>query len=141
MSLWGDGTLFGNATGFWYEFGSGTPVPTVEQAQPDLEFRFTGTAPDNDSPVTARGSFSTQWERGAFGQPDLSSFNSVQLRIPFELWDIENNRQIEVAVINRNADGLSPYENDVGTASTARCRMPVRDYIIVLNKAYVYDQY
>ena len=140
LVFWGDATLFGAATGFWYEFGSGTPVPTVEQAQPDLQFRFTGTAPDNDSPVTAGGSFSTQWERGAFGELDLSGFNSVQLRIPFELWDIENNRQIEVAVINRNADDLSPYGNDVGTASTARWRMTGRDYIIVLNKDYVDDQ-
>ena len=124
----------------WHEYGSGTPVPTAEQLQPDLQFRFTGTAPDNDSPVTAGGSFSTQWERGAFGEPDLSGFNSVQLRVPFELWDIENDRQIEVAVINRNADGLSPYVNDIGTASTARWRMTGRDYIIVLNKDYVDDQ-
>jgi len=143
LVLWGDSQLFGAPTGNWFEFGSGTPVPTAAQALPDLQFRFTGAAPDNDSPVTAGGSFSTQWERGSFGEPDLTGFNRVQLRIPFELWDLEGNdgagRQIEVAVINRNADGDSPYENDVGTAATARWRMTGRDYIIVLNKDYTAD--
>ena len=144
LDIWGDAQLFGAPTGFWFEFGSGTPVPTINQAQPDLEFRFTGVAPDNDSPVTAGGSFSTQWERGAFGEPDLSGFNRVQLRIPFELWDVDGSdsslhHQIEVAVINRNADDLSPYVNDVGTAATARYRMSGRDYMVILNKPYTDD--
>jgi len=143
LDLWGDSQLFGSPTGFYNEFGSGTPVPTAAAAQVDLQFRFTGVAPDNDSPVTSGGSFSTQWERGAFGEPDLTGFNRVQLRIPFELWDLEGNdgagRQIEVAVINRNADGASPYENDVGTAADARWRITGRDYIVVLNKDYTDD--
>ena len=95
-------------------------------------------APDNDSPVTSGGSFSTQWSKASFG--GNGSESHVQLRIPFELWDLEGNdgagRQIEVAVINRNADRASPYGDNVGTASTARWRMSGRDYIIVINKEY-----
>ena len=67
LSFWGDGQLFGNPTGFWFEFGSPTPVPTIDASQVDLQFRFTGVAPDNDSPVTSGGSFSTQWEKAAIG--------------------------------------------------------------------------
>ena len=144
LSIWGDAQLFGAATGFWFEFGAGTPVPTINQAQPDLEFRFTGTAPDNDSPVASGGSFSTQWERGAFGEPDVTGFNRVQLSVPFELWNIDGSdtslhHQIEVAVINRNSDGASPYVDDVGTEATARWRMTGRDYMVILNKPYTDD--
>jgi len=147
LEFWGDGRLFGNPTGLWFEFfdpGEGPPVPTINAMQVDLEFRFTGVdGGDNDSPVTSGGSFSTQWEQAAFGEPDLSVFANVQLRIPFELWDLEGNdgagRQIEVAVINRNADGAAPYGDVVGTAATARYRMAGRDYIIVLNKDYTDD--
>jgi len=144
LSIWGDGTLFGNPDGFWTTFGSGTPVPTIDQAQADLEFRFTGVAPDNDSPVTEGGSFSTQWEKDAFGEPDLTGFNRVQLRIPFEVWNVDGSdsslhHQIEVAVINRNADDESPYGNDVGTEATARWRMSGRDYMVILNKPYTDD--
>ncbi|MCH8928747.1 MAG: T9SS type A sorting domain-containing protein [Candidatus Marinimicrobia bacterium] len=128
-------------TDLWFDFGSPVPVPTIDATQVDLQFRFTGVAPDNDSPVTSGGSFSTQWERAAFGGDGTEA--NVQLRIPFELWDLEGNdgagRQIEVAVINRNADVASPYGNDVGTASTARWRMSGRDYIIVINEDYADD--
>ena len=41
------------------------------------------------------------------------------------------------AVINRNADGDSPYGNDVGSPTNARWRMRGRDYIIVINRDYV----
>ena len=141
LSLWGDAQLFGNPTGFWFEFGSSTYVPTIDASQVDLQFRFTGVdAGDNDSPVTSGGSFSTQWEREAFGVSDLTGFARVQLRIPFELWDLEGNdgagRQIEVAVINRNVDGEAPYGNDVGTVASARYRMTGRDYIVVINENY-----
>ncbi len=87
-------------------------------------------------------SFSTQWERGAFGEPVLSAFASVRLRVPFELWDIENDRQINCAVINRNADGASPYADPdgVGDPNTPgmepRWRITGRDYIIPIFTDY-----
>lgn len=157
LSFWGDSQLFGSATGFWFEFGSPVPVPTINQAQIDLEYRFTGVASDNDSPVTSGGSFSTQWPRDAFGGTGTEP--NVQLRIPFELWDIESNdgagRQLEVAVINRNADAGAPTDyipydsgqpnnnpgasDGFGTSANARWRMAGRDYIVVLNRDYQDD--
>ena len=148
LNLRGDGSLFLNPDGYYTDFGSGTPIPTIEQAQSDLEFRFTGVAPDNDSPVTQGGSFSTQWEKAAFGNPDVASFKRVQLRLPFEVWNVEGtdsslHHQIEVAVINVNADRDSPYGFGVGNPSIAGMeplwRMPGRDYIVILNKQYTDD--
>ncbi len=137
LILWGGGFSF---TDLWYIFGSGTPIPTVEQAQPDLEFRFTGVAADNESPVTAGGQFSTQWpSTPAFGNPDLSGVPNVQLSVPFELWNLEANdgagMQIEVAVMNRNADG----NGAPNTTAPGIWRMAGRDYMVILQKEYTDD--
>ena len=138
MSLWGDGKLFGNDTGFASDFGwSGTKHKDsdINVITKDLEFRFTGTAPDNDSTVTAGGSWSTQWERASFGEGDLSTSLRISVRVPFEVWDVEdpaNARQVNAAVVNRNADDASPYGNDKGDASPARHRMPGGDYIVIV---------
>ena len=139
LTLWGDLTLFGDPSGFWFEEGSTTTVPTIEQAQPDLEFRFTGVAENNDAVVTEGGQWSTQWQRSAFGANDMTGFNSVQIRLPFEVWDIENNIQLEAVVINRNADGNSPNGDDVAAPGTARWRITGRDYIVILYKEYTDD--
>jgi len=62
--------------------------------------------------------------------------------VPFELWDIENDRQINCAVINRNADGASPYADPdgVGDPNTPgmepRWRITGRDYIIPIFTDY-----
>jgi hypothetical protein len=144
LGLWGDFTLFGGATGYWSEAGNGLPVPGVEFLQADLEFRFTGKTAagddNNDAPIVSGGQWTTQWARATFGAGDLSTALRAQVRAPFELWDVENNKQLSFALINRNADGASPYGNNVGNPNTPgmepRYRMSGRDYIIVLTTPY-----
>ncbi|MCH8304182.1 MAG: T9SS type A sorting domain-containing protein [Candidatus Marinimicrobia bacterium] len=139
LSLWGDYQLFGGRTGSASEAGWAGGTDDINIITKDLEFRFTGIAPDNDSPVTTGGSWSTQWERGSFGEGDLSTFRRISVRVPFEVWDVEdpaNARQVNAAVVNRNADDASPYGNDIGDASTARYRMTGRDYIVIVMTDY-----
>lgn len=147
--LWGDGTLFGAANGYWRTQGNGLPVPAVEFLQADLEFRFTGKTAagddNNDAPITTGGQWTTQWERTSFGVADLTNARRVQMRSPFELWDVESNRQLSYALINRNsnANKPAPYGNLVGDPNTPgmepRYRMTGRDYIIVLTTTYPGD--
>jgi len=159
LELWGDATLFGAPTGFYNVFGNGVPDPSLEVAQADVQFRFTGmtageVTDDNDAPVVEGGSMSTQWERASFGEADLSGFANVPVRIPFEVWiNVEDNegpdglvdvngddRQINCAVINRNADGISPYGDGVGDPGAPgmepRWRITGRDYIIPIYTDY-----
>jgi hypothetical protein len=140
LTLWGDLTLFGDPSGFWFEEGSTTTVPSIETAQPDLEFRFTGVSDGNDAVVTEGGQWTTSWDRGAFGANDMTGFTSAQIRLPFEVWDIESNIQLEAVVINRNADGASPNGDNVITDGSARWRITGRDYIVILYKEYTDDQ-
>ena len=144
LEIWGDYTLFGGANGLASTAGwaNGTTAPTIISL--DLEIRFTGVAPDNDSPVTSGGSWSTQYERGSFGEPDLSTYQRVSVWLPFEVWDVESDppRQVNAAVVNRNADEATPYAdpNGIGDPGTAgeepRYRMSGRDYIVVVMTDY-----
>ncbi len=150
LNLWGDYTLFGGATGLYK--ASMAPGPTVPpdpaltDLQADLEFRFTGNdatgTSNNDAPITTGGQWTTQWARASFGVSTVTATShlNVQMRSPFELWDIENNRQLNYAVINRNADAASPYGNDVGNPNVPgqepRYRMTGRDYIVVIYTPY-----
>ena len=117
LGFWGDAQLFGFPTGLTFyssDFSGVLPVDLIQ----DLEFRFTGEAPDNDSPVTSGGSIAVGYDRSlAFSAP---------IRIPFELWEPERNRQINVYFISRNADGAAPW-GDAGTVT--HYRMTGRDYI------------
>jgi len=149
LSLWGDYTLFGGATGLYNASMSGAgipPDPALTDMQADLEIRFTGNdasgLSNNDAPITTGGQWTTQWQRTSFGLQTVTetSHLNVQMRSSFELWDIENNRQLNYALINRNADGLAPYTNFVGNPNTAgqepRYRMSGRDYIVVIYTPY-----
>ncbi|MCH7972283.1 MAG: T9SS type A sorting domain-containing protein [Bacteroidetes bacterium] len=117
LGFWGDAQLFGFPTGLTFyssDFSGVLPVDLIQ----DLEFRFTGEAPDNDSPVTSGGSIAVGYDRSlAFSAP---------IRIPFELWEPERNRQINVYFVSRNADGAAPW-GDAGTVT--HYRMTGRDYI------------
>lgn len=140
LALWGDGTLFGNSTGFYREFVTGATNVPAELSQWDLEIRFTGTAEganpnNNDAKIISGGQWSTIYQRTAFGASNLSALQKAQVRAPFELWDIESNKQINFALINRNADGLAPYGNLMDPA-LARYRMAGRDYIIPIYTPY-----
>ena len=117
LSLWGDAQLFGFPTGksfFVSDFSGVVPSDYIE----DLEFRFTGEAPDNDSPVATGGQIAVGYDRSlAFSAP---------IRVPFELWQPERNRQINFFFVSRNADGAAPWGN-AGTVT--HYRMSGRDYI------------
>lgn len=142
LYLRGDATFWGENTGLYNELGNGMPTPPVNILQRDLELRFTGITDTGDwfGVVTSGGSMATQWERYIVGEPDLSGFAHVSIQLPFELWDIENNRQINCAVINRNRDGECPYANGVGDPSTPgmepRWRITGGDYIIPIFTDY-----
>lgn len=144
LSFWGDGTLFGEPTGWWSDQSETATPPNADWARGNLEFRFTGVTAagddNNDAPIAEGGQWATQWERASFGEVALDSFQNVQVRLPFELWDVNRNVQINCAIINRNADGASPYGNGVGDPSTAgmepRYRMSGRDYIIAIGTEY-----
>lgn len=117
LGFWGDAQLFGFPTGLTFyssDFSGVLPIDLIQ----DIEFRFTGEAPDNDSPVTSGGSIAVGYDRSlAFSAP---------IRIPFELWEPERNRQINVYFVSRNADSKAPW-GDAGTVT--HYRMTGRDYI------------
>ncbi|MDI6802258.1 MAG: T9SS type A sorting domain-containing protein [Bacteroidota bacterium] len=149
LSLWGDYTVFGGVTGLYKSSMVGAdipPDPVLTDMQADLEIRFTGNdasgLSNNDAPITTGGQWTTQWQRTSFGLQTVTetSHLNVQMRSSFELWDIENNRQLNYALINRNADGRAPYTNFVGDPNTAgqepRYRMTGRDYIVVIYTPY-----
>ena len=135
LILWGDATVFGFQTGLYSEIGGGGgSAVDVSMLQRDLQLRFTGVATDNFDVVTSGGSIGTQYPRSVLGEPNVFSGPHVPVRLPFELWDVENDRQINVAVINRNADGASPYGDNIGDPNTPglepRWRITGRDYFI-----------
>ena len=110
----------------------------------DLEFRFTGITEnnddDNDAPIAQGGQWTTQWERAAIFASTDSGFTHVQMRAPFELWDVENNRQVNFTVFNRNQDGSATYGDSVGDPNSPgmepRWRITGRDYIIPIMTEY-----
>ncbi len=129
-------------TRLYNELGNGVPAPSADILQRDIELRFTGITDSGDwfGRVIANGSWATQWEYRATGARILSGYTHVAVQIPFEVWDIENNHQINCAVINRNYDGAAPYGDGVGDPSTPgmepRWRITGRDYIIPIFTDY-----
>ncbi len=118
LVLWGDATLFGLPNGLTFYSSDFSGVKPTDLIQ-DLELRFTGVAPDNDSPVTSGGQMAVAYNRSG------SWVGTV--RAPFELWEPESNRQINFFFVSRNADGAAPWGND-GSPVT-HYRMTGRDYI------------
>jgi len=118
LRLWGDALLFGLPNGLSFYSSDFSGVQPTDLIQ-DLELRFTGEAPDNDSPVTAGGQIAIGYNRA------LSWSGPV--RVPFELWEPEINRQINFFFVSRNADGAAPWGNS-GSPVT-HYRMSGRDYI------------
>jgi hypothetical protein len=110
----------------------------------DLEFRFTGLTAsgddDNDAPIVEGGQWTTQWEATARFEPDVSGYDHVQMRAPFELWDVENDRQVNFAVFNRNRDGGATYGDSVGDPNSPgmepRWRITGLDFIIPIMTEY-----
>jgi len=132
ITLFGDGyDIFGNATGLARDnYGAGGEQTTLVDLVQDLEFRFTGVPSDPNNPlestIASGGSIATIRSRN-------SGSAIARVRIPFELWEVENNRQINVTIVDRNAGGGSPW-GDTGTPLWYRIRG--RDYIIPIATPY-----
>jgi hypothetical protein len=111
---------------FW---GGGTT--DTKKLQPDLELRFTGVRAsenytDTDTTIVSGGQLAIFRSRGNAEVRDL-------VRVPFEVWDVENNIQLNVFVTERNIDGHAPW-GDIG--QPLYYRITSRDYITVIYTPY-----
>ena len=118
LTLWGDAQLFGDPTGktFYGDYTGSLPTDFIQ----DLELRFTGVAPDNDSPVTSGGQMVVGYNR--------DRKLSTVVRGAFELWEPERNRQINYWFVSRDADGGAPWNRATGIPT--HWRITGRDYFI-----------
>ncbi len=126
VAVWGDGsTIFGYATGRGADFYGGGGAATVADLCQDIELRFTGVAASNEAPVTSGGSIATMHARTG----------SVQglVRIPFEVWEVERNRQINCYITDRNLDAASPWGN---AGMPQWYRIAGRNYVEFIAKPY-----
>ncbi|MDZ7289190.1 MAG: hypothetical protein ONB44_11615 [candidate division KSB1 bacterium] len=107
-------------------FGGGSNK--VEQLQADLEFRFTGKTADgtNDSEVMFGGQIAI------FRLCSVATVREL-VRVPFELWDVENNVQINVFLTERNADGQAPWGSN---GQPRYYRIRGRPYITPIHTPY-----
>ncbi|MGH7596502.1 MAG: hypothetical protein ACREOI_09120, partial [bacterium] len=128
LSLWGGGSPAGlpddRSSTFW---GGGSN--DVERLQADLEFRFTGARISeraNDTTIVSGG------QLGIIRSRSNADARAV-VRLPFELWDVENDVQINVFVTSRNADRRSPW-GDNGVPQYYR--IAGRDYITPIHTPY-----
>jgi len=120
------------ANGYYTPF-TGQPPPTVEEAQQDLELRFTGNG-SVDQPTTEGGQLASYYETDALRADPAGKASNV-IRAPFELWETETNTQINFALIGVNIDGNSPW----GTGAPpddGYYRIQGRDYIIPIHTEY-----
>jgi hypothetical protein len=155
LVTWGGGHLIGGGTTDLYvekPFGLAyaRAVP-ASKTQWDFELRFTGvpatttvvggaTVADHESFVSSGGSIATMWVRGAYANNNLAAVAHENCRVPWELWDVENNLQINSAFISRNSDGLAPWgTNGPIAAGTSRFRISARDYIVPVYTPYPGD--
>jgi hypothetical protein len=140
----GDGML--NAASFGYTYVALLPQTTNTTTQTDLvsdlQFRFTGvrqTRPNGtfaeDTVIVSGGSIATVYSS--------NGATTVRLRVPFELWEVDagtgRNRQINVVVRDRNADGLSPWGSG-GAPLYIRLAGTGRAYIGAVSTPYVSDE-
>ncbi len=96
----------GPETGRAYKmFPGGGDSVSDEDLKQDLEFRFTGVresgaSTPEDTSIKSGGSMATLVNQ--------DKTISKRVRIPFELWEVERNRQINVAIYSRNANYSDP---------------------------------
>lgn len=109
-------------------FGGGASCTREDYIQ-DIELRFTGTAANHDSICTAGGQWATIRSRS-------SAAAQRRIRIPFEVWEVERNRQINVVLTDRNADGAAPWGN---SGQPQWFRMKSRDYMMFIATPYSGD--
>ncbi|MFH0990732.1 MAG: T9SS type A sorting domain-containing protein [bacterium] len=139
LAFWGTATLFGYGSGMYQDFFGGTRSIPATKSQWDLEMRFTGVPKDaanpNESEIVSGGQWMTLWPAGARSLANVSAYTGRNVRGPFELWDVENNKQINYCDIDRNYDAKSPWGNTNATftayAGNPWLRFAGRAYIIV----------
>jgi hypothetical protein len=131
LALLGDYVqYFGSGDGRAYNLYNGGATATTEDLFQDIEFRFTGVADPsaadpNDAPIVSGGQMATLWNR-------TRSQNAI-VRIPFEVWEKERNRQINVAVVFRNVLATDPW-GDSGVPT--HFRFYSRPYIVPVATPY-----
>jgi hypothetical protein len=133
LVFWGDYyTVFGGAPdGRSYELypGGGSKATLTDLVQ-DIELRFTGVPSDaahpNECVITSGGQLATIRSRS-----NGAAIRNV--RIPFEVWETERNRQVNVSITDRNIDAASPWGD---TGMPLFYRMSGRDYIVLIASAY-----
>jgi hypothetical protein len=135
ITLLGDGTYWSYKDGkaaTWYLKGG--DKTTHNDFVQDLEFRFTGVravSPTNnqDTIIVSGGSIATIRSRS-------NAAAVKRIRIPFEVWEPERNRQINLAIFDRNVDGKAPW----GDNTTPKYfRMTGREYLIPIATDYNAD--
>jgi hypothetical protein len=132
-AVWGDGySIFGYASGKGSDFYGGGQSCTATDFIQDIELRFTGVAKDyagkdkNDTLCTSGGSWASIRSRSVATAQAL-------VRIPFEVWEVERNRQINCVITDRNYDVLSPWGNS-GTPQWYR--IAGRNYVEFIASPY-----
>ena len=127
VAVWGDGySIFGYASGKGSDFyGGGTSCTATDFIQ-DIELRFTGVAASNEAVCTSGGSWASMRSR-------TSATAQALVRIPFEVWEVERNRQINCVITDRNVDALSPWGN---TGTPQWYRIAGRNYVEFIASAY-----
>jgi len=144
LHLWGDGQLFGYATGWNAEFWGGSTTQW-DRLINDIELRFTGVV-GADGSITEGGQIGTlagvsggSGGRSIMDHPDQPGTDTTGVflqRAPFEVWDVEdpdNPRQLNVAWFDRGADGS---RDDGSVEYHQTYNMPGRDYITVIDTDY-----
>ncbi len=127
LAVWGDGhSIFGYATGRGNEFYGGGEATSNEDYSQDIELRFTGVAASNEAVCTSGGSWASMRSRSSASAQGL-------VRIPFEVWEVERNRQINCVITDRNVDAASPWGNS-GTPQWYR--IAGRNYIEFIATPY-----
>lgn len=125
--------IFGGSDGTaraYNQFPGGGNSVTDEDLKQDLLFRFSGiresgVSTPEDTIIVSGGSIATLVNK------DMTI--SKRVRIPFELWEIDNNRQINVAIYSRNADSKDPWGN---SGTPLYYRSEGRSYIVPVATTY-----
>jgi hypothetical protein len=122
--LWVEGTYhFGDNDRAESIFG-GVGSSDLNKLKADLEFRFTGKRVVEgvaDTTIVSGGQMAIIRSRSA-------ATAVAVVRVPFEVWDIQSNKQINAYITERNVDGKSPWGNS-GVPQYWRIRG--RNYITV----------
>ncbi|MCU7519760.1 MAG: CHRD domain-containing protein [Ignavibacteria bacterium] len=126
----GDATFFGGVTGRSFElFPGGGDAATQEDLIQDLELRWTGVRVSEaaeDTTIVSGGQMAVAYSSNRQAH--------ATIRIPFELWEVERKRQINVAFRSRNFDTKDPW--GAGGAPTYMRIRGSRAYIVPVATPY-----